>query len=173
MSRRYLNARTCCFTGHRPEKLPWRKNELDPRCVLLKRKIYDIVDALYCSGINHFICGMALGCDTYFCEAVIALRDEHDDVTLEAAIPCEGQYRGWSEEEKQRYFYLVSQCDDETILQKDYTPECMLERNKYMVEASSVLIAIFNGTHGGTMQTVNYAKKLEREIIVIDPTSEN
>ena len=25
--------KTCCFTGHRPEKLPWRDNERDPPCL--------------------------------------------------------------------------------------------------------------------------------------------
>ena len=24
---------SCCFTGHRPGKLPWRYNEFDPRCL--------------------------------------------------------------------------------------------------------------------------------------------
>ena len=32
-------ARTCCFTGHRPEKLPWRNNEADPRCIALKERL--------------------------------------------------------------------------------------------------------------------------------------
>ncbi len=171
MTRRYLSAKTCCFTGHRPEKLPWRNNEKDPRCVLLKKRIYDVSNALYHSGINHFICGMALGCDTYFCEAVITLRDDFGDVTLEAAIPCEGQYSGWTPQQKERYFYLVSQCDDQTVLQSRWTPECMLERNKYMVDASSVLFAVYNGSRGGTMHTINYAKKSGREIVIINPDS--
>ena len=29
-------AKTCCFTGHRPEKLPWRYDEGDSRCLALK-----------------------------------------------------------------------------------------------------------------------------------------
>ena len=29
----------CCFTGHRPEKLPWRNNEADPRCIALKERL--------------------------------------------------------------------------------------------------------------------------------------
>ena len=33
---------TCCFTGHRPGKLPWRDDETDPRCVALKESIRQI-----------------------------------------------------------------------------------------------------------------------------------
>ena len=34
--------KTCSFTGHRPEKLPWRDNEEDPRCLELKaRGVYE------------------------------------------------------------------------------------------------------------------------------------
>ena len=65
----------CCFTGHRPGKLPWRYNEEDLRCVLLKARIADAVEAAYQEGFRHFLCGMALGCDLYFCECVLRLPD--------------------------------------------------------------------------------------------------
>lgn len=169
---KYLSSKTCCFTGHRPEKLPWRYNENDSRCIALKRKIYDIIEAVYLSGVTHFICGMAKGCDMYFCEAVIELRDEYPNITLEAAIPCETQALGWSETDRNRYYYLASQCDDETMLQRAYSPDCMLKRNMYMVDNSSVLIAVYSGSFGGTMQTVNYARRRGLEIISIDPLAE-
>ena len=38
---------SCCFTGHRPAKLPWGYRESDPRCVSLKRRIADAVEAAY------------------------------------------------------------------------------------------------------------------------------
>ena len=78
---------SCCFTGHRPEKLPWRYDEADPRCLSLKRRIAAAVEAAYEEGHRHFLCGMALGCDLYFCETVLALRDRRPDVTVEAAVP--------------------------------------------------------------------------------------
>ena len=37
----------CCFTGHRPGKLPWRYDEEDLRCVSLKARIFDAVEAAY------------------------------------------------------------------------------------------------------------------------------
>ena len=54
---------TCCFTGHRPERLPWGRREGDPRCAALKRKLYAAVNAAYESGMRYFICGMARGSD--------------------------------------------------------------------------------------------------------------
>ena len=160
---------SCCFTGHRPEKLPWRKDDDHPAAARLKERIFDVVEALYQSGIAHFICGMARGCDFYFAEAVLKLREEHGEITLEAAIPYEEQAAGWSEEDRNRYFRLVSQCDYETVLQTSYSADCMKKRNYYMVDHAAVLIAVYDGQFGGTMQTVNYAKRKGLEIIEMHP----
>ena len=88
-------ALTCCFTGHRPQSLPWGTREDDPRCAELKTELAARLEAVYEMGWRHFLCGMALGCDTYFAEAVLALREKHPDVTLEAVIPCGSQPERW------------------------------------------------------------------------------
>jgi uncharacterized phage-like protein YoqJ len=160
---------TCCFSGYRPNKLPWGYYETDARCQLLKERLGDIVAAVYHAGIRHFICGMALGCDMYFCETVLKFRDEHPDVTLEAALPCEDQAAGWNERNRARYFQLLGQCDSETYIERRYTPDCMLRRNQYMVDKSSVLIAVYDGRFGGTMHTVGYAEAHGLEIIQLKP----
>ena len=157
--------RCCCFTGHREGKLPWRGNENDPRCIALKEAIYDAVEAVYRSGRRHFICGMATGCDAYFCEAVLSLRESHGDVTLEAAIPFERQSEGWTAEQKRRYERLVTECDYHTVVQREYSPECYMRRNRYMVDSSSLLIAAYNGKPGGTMSTLLYAIRNGLEVI--------
>ncbi|MBR6115304.1 MAG: DUF1273 family protein, partial [Oscillospiraceae bacterium] len=85
----------CAFTGHRAAKLPWGYNENDPRCLQLKQVIYDTAEAVYSAGFDRFLCGMAEGCDIYFCEAVIALREEHPEIRIEAAVPFAGQADKW------------------------------------------------------------------------------
>ena len=150
-------ANTCCFTGHRPEKLPWGADETDPRCAALKRKIRDAVESAYDGGMRHFICGMARGCDFYFAEAVVTLRREKGDVTLEAAIPCAAQSGGWPEADQARWRSLLAQCDLETLVQEQYTKGCMLRRNRYMVDHSALLIAVYDWQAGGTRQTLEYA----------------
>ena len=44
---------TCCFTGHRPEKLPWRYDESDPRCVELKGRLAAALGDAYGKGKRH------------------------------------------------------------------------------------------------------------------------
>ena len=159
---------SCCFTGHRPEKLPWRYDEADPRCLSLKRRIAAAVEAAYEEGHRHFLCGMALGCDLYFCETVLALREGRPDVTVEAAVPCPTQADGWPEEEQARYWSILDRCSFETMVQHHYDRGCMLRRNRYMVDRSSLLIAAFDGSKGGTLYTITYAMKRGIEVEIID-----
>lgn len=111
--------KSCCFTGHRPAKLPWGYREEDPRCVTLKARISDAVTLAWQEGYRHFICGMAQGCDLYFCEAVLVLREQHPEITVEAAIPCPTQADSWPETERQRYHRLVAACDMETMVSRE------------------------------------------------------
>ena len=40
-----------------------------------------------------------------------------------------------------------------------------MDRNRYMVDASRVLVAVYNGTAGGTQNTMLYAMRQGLEII--------
>ena len=99
---------SCCFSGYRPGKLPWGNDENDPRCRALKACLRDVMEAAYDEGYRHFICGMAQGCDLYFCELALQLRGERPDMTIEAAIPCRTQADSWSAEERRRWRGLTS-----------------------------------------------------------------
>lgn len=159
---------TCCFTGHRPQSLPWGAREQDPRCLELKLELAARLEGIYETGYRRFLCGMALGCDMYFAEAVLALRDSHPDVKLEAVIPCGSQPDRWNLAQRQRYNGLLDRCDKVTVLQIHYTPDCMLRRNRYMVEHSSLLLACYNGYPGGTQSTLLYARRQGLQTIIIE-----
>ena len=164
-------AATCCFTGHRPDRLPWGTDESDPRCAALKERLDQALERAYEAGMRHFICGMARGCDLYFAQAVLDLRKRRPGVTLEAARPCESQARHWSREEQRRYQDLLDQCDYETLVQHRYDRGCMQRRNRYMVDRSVRFIAVYDGVpRGGTAWTVAYALRrgLQNDIIYLE-----
>lgn len=159
---------SCSFTGHRPTKLPWGANEKDPRCLALKEELYCSLQGIYEAGYRHFICGMAIGCDMFFAEAVLRLQKEHPEITLEAAIPCGSQPDRWAKPLRERYNALLDKCNCVKVLQLNYTPDCMQKRNQYMVDNSSLLLSCFNGRPGGTMNTILYAQRQGLKTIIID-----
>jgi len=160
---------SCCFSGYRPEKLPWGSDESALRCLELKDKLIVAAEQRVFSGIRHFICGMARGCDTFFCEAVFFLRERHVGLTVEAAIPYDQHGSGWREDDRRRYLNLLGQCDFVSYVSGEYSRGCMLRRNRYMVDNSSVLIAVFDGKPGGTKNTLGYAMKSGLEVFEIAP----
>ena len=77
----------------------------------------------------------------------------------------------WSEALRERYYNIAAQCDIETMLQTHYTPDCMDKRNKYMVDQSDVIIAVWSGSPSGTGKTVQYAQSQGKPIVTINPNS--
>ena len=161
-------AQTCCFSGHRPMKLPWGMNERDGRCLALKAELAARLEGLYALGFRRFLCGMAIGCDMYFAEAVLALRQLHPDVILEAAVPCDSQADRWTRSQREQYAGLLERCDLVTYVSHLYSPGCMMKRNQYMIDSSSLLLACFNGRSSGTMSTILYAERQGVQTLILD-----
>lgn len=167
-----MNTKKCAFTGHRPQSLPFGFNEADERCIALKQKLRnEIIKQIEENGVTHFITGMAIGVDMYAAEIVLGLKAAYNNITLECAIPCETQAEKWSEPLRDRYFEIASKCDEETILQKRYTPDCMHKRNRYMVDQADCIIAVWNGKPSGTGKTVQYAQQQGKMVRVINPAT--
>mgnify|MGYP002231086939 CR=1 FL=1 len=80
-------------------------------------------------------------------------------------LPCETQAHSWPAEEQARYQNILERCDYETMVQQRYDRFCMMRRNRYMVDASRILIAAFDGRPGGTARTLEYAALRKLEII--------
>ena len=160
---------TCCCTGHRPKGFPFEYGKDKKRhreyLIALEEKIKLAITDY---GITNFISGMALGVDLDFAEIVLKLKDKYN-LTLECAVPCPDQTLKWNEKDKLRYDKIIKQADEVNIISDSYTPECMLKRNRYMVDKSEVVIAVFNGIEkGGTWHTINYAQKENKAILFLN-----
>ena len=104
----------CCFTGHRPQSLPFGYDEQDPQCIRMRFLIWNLLNKLISEkGVTHFISGMALGVDQICAEVVLELKARHPEITLECAFPCETQAVRWSESQRERYYRIAEQCDKE------------------------------------------------------------
>lgn len=160
--------KTCCFTGHRPQKLGYGENSI--QCDELKNRLEElIIELIEKGGVTHFVSGVALGVDTYAAKIVLNLKTRYPDITLECAIPCENQAEKWNERDRDVYYDLISKCDKETLLQQKYSSDCMKKRNEYMVDNSDYVIAVWNGKPSGTGNTVKYAMKNNKKVLLINP----
>ncbi len=165
----HIIMKTCCCTGHRPKGFPFKyvtdKQKHNAYLQMLEQKI-ELAITEY--GITNFISGMALGVDMDFAETVLNLRNKYP-VTLECAIPCPDQTLKWNDKDKLRYDGILKRADSVNLISERYTPECMLKRNRYMVDKSELVIAVFNGIQkGGTWYTIKYAKSKNKIIELID-----
>lgn len=152
---------TCCFTGHRILS----KNQIH----IIEAQLTEEIKKLIMQGTTHFIAGGAIGFDTLAAQKILYLRNDYKKIDLTLAIPCEDQASKWSDEDKYVYEDIKGSADKVIYISKKYEKGCMLKRNRFMVDNSNFVIAAWNGRKiGGTYYTLNYAKKLNREIILLD-----
>ena len=150
----------CCFTGHRKLNTGGK----------LKEVLSEVIDKAIADGYTDFYCGMALGIDMFAAEILISKMKENPSLHLHAALPCPEQDLKWTGEEKSRYEEILHFASSKTIISPFYTKTCMLTRNRFMVDNSERVIAVWNGSmRGGTAYTVRYAKSQNKEIHLIRP----
>ncbi len=153
--------KTCCFTGPRMFKLNFGSEDSSD-CICFKKKIKDEIYLLYKRGFRKFISGMADGTDTFCAEAVIELKKIYPDVYLELALP----YNSISRKTDMRFLKISALADKVTMVNNKYSPDCYYKRNKYMVDHSDLLLAVFSES-GGTAYTIKYAAKTDKPIRII------
>lgn len=163
---------TCAFTGHRPKSFPWGYNESALGCILLKEVLTAQISALAEQGVTDFLSGMAQGVDLWCAQIVLDLRKTNPALKLHAILLCEGQEHKWTASAQEHYRSILAQANEVIYVGQEYSRNCMLKRNRYMVDRTSILLAVYNGTYrSGTGMTVRYAQKLGGEVIIIDPIS--
>lgn len=156
-----------CGTGHRPQRLS-SDYGFNYKSIGWTRVINVVKDYIVNNNVTHVISGMALGFDIALAIAAIQLKNEGYNLHLEAAIPCRNQSAFWNEYSQRVYSKILERCDKITILSEAYTKDCMLNRNKYMLDNSDVVLALWDGKcHGGTYNTVSIAKSLNKHVVVV------
>lgn len=149
------------FTGHRPDKLggyrtPNRKYNWV--CWRIEEELLKLEP-------EKAISGMALGVDQWGARICVRLG-----IPFIAAIPFVGQESQWPESSQRDYKALLTKASEIVIVSEGgYSPAKMQLRNQWMVDKCEVLMAIWDGSSGGTGNCVRYAQNVNRQIIRIDP----
>lgn len=142
-------------TGHRPDKITIDgRNAYDPEVYV---RLVAFATKMIEEEIRHLeevILGMAQGWDQAIAEACIATG-----TLFVAAIPFIGQESKWPEAAQRRYHEILSRAIlTKTICEGGYTAWKMQKRNEYMVNNSTKLLALWDGSPGGTANCLKYAR---------------
>jgi len=169
------------LTGHRPPKLGGY-NIQTPAYAHLQRDLEQYIEyQLQHHDVIVGHSGLALGADTVWSKAILAMRERYPKrVFFHAEIPMEEQASAWFKKDDIDFWNLqVNRADFKTVYGRlsDY-PEnqrrkmayvFLNKRNEGMLQHSDVLLAVWDGSTGGTGHAVKYAKKCGLETVFIDP----
>lgn len=149
------------FTGHRPDKLGGYKlpnKTYIHVCQQIEKNLLELKP-------EKIISGMALGVDQWAASIAIKLK-----IPFVAAIPFEGQETAWPLQSQHIFHSLLKYAAEKVIVcEGGYSAHKMQIRNEFMVDRCDKLIAVWDGTPGGTGNCVNYARNIKKEIIIINP----
>ena len=136
----------------------------------LKATLAEQIATLAGAGVTEYFTGGADGVDCWAAEIVLTMREKNPALKLRCVLPHEGQADRWSDSAQERYHSILERVDSVDYVSRQYYDGCMIDRNHRLVESAGLLLAVFNGVRrSGTGATVNYARKMGKEIIVIDP----
>lgn len=150
-----MQGKTCCVTGHRDipaERIDHIKTSLE----------YE-VDRAISDGFTCFISGFADGADLLFAGIVAERIAKNPTLKLIAAIPY--RRRLDTLQKSGRTKALIDLCAEIYIAAEEYHPSVYAKRNRYMVERSDRVIAVYDGREkGGTVETIRLAHTMKREL---------
>lgn len=139
-------------TGHRPNKVGGYSLAAHAKLVLLASRELMILNPLF------VISGMAQGWDTALAQAAI-----DRGIDLHAYIPFKGQEKVWPSEARETYRALLNRSTHiKTCCSGSYAVWKMQKRNEMMVDDCSLLLALWDGSKGGTDNCIRYAESVGR-----------
>ena len=158
MDKIYDRRVTCCFTGHRPVKLTAPEKAI-------RQWLEKEIDRAAADGYRTFITGCAMGVDTWAGQIVLEKKQADPDIRLVAANPWPEMADSWKPFWRDQHRELLEKADEVVQISDGYSKFVYRKRNCWMVDRSSRLIACYNGTPGGTLETILYAEKNGLEVI--------
>lgn len=170
------------FTGHRPNKLGGYdlsalgyvhlQQDLE---TYIERNL-EVFDVVICHS------GLALGGDTVWSKAILAMKEKHPGrVLFHAEIPFMEQPEAWFKQSDIDFWHeQVERADFKSVSgslkgldnpkRKQMAVKYLNDRNDGMVDQIDVLLALWDGSKSGTGNAVKYAKKINLVTHTVHPS---
>ena len=126
----------CVISGFNDE---WKSFESTAAC---DRIFCETVQMFYNAGKEKGVklyTAMNKGLETLLAESFLLLKNSIY-AELECVVPYEEQAAEWTEEERNRYYNILENCDKEKLISKKENKNSLRESYEYMIESCDVII---------------------------------
>ena len=153
-AKRPTKMRVFAATGHRPDKIGGYG-------IAVANELHRLAkQSLRVHWPDLVVTGMALGWDMAVAEAAIDLK-----IPFVAAVPFRGQQSAWPFSSQERYNHLLKKAHEIVVVcEGGYAAWKMQRRNEYMVDRATEILALWNGTPGGTANCIDYANRCRKPV---------
>lgn len=154
-----MTEKGCCITGHKD--LPESTRDA------VKQKLRQEIESCIADGYLNFITGFLPGPEQWAAEVICELMPEHPGLTLEAVIPYKNYLVRLCRD--RHTLELLQQCSVIRTLSRKFYRECIMNKNRFMVNNSDCMIAVYDGRdNDDTVFAMRHATVLERELHIIE-----
>lgn len=167
---------SCAVVGYKPTQFKFKYNESHIECKRINNRLCEQIVLLHGQGIHKFYIGGSLGVDIWAGEIILRLSElpEFADLEIGLVLSFEGHDSRWDKRSQKRMDHLRRHSRSVTILGSPDWPsaECYRKCNKYIIDQSDFLLAVYNPespVRGSTATMVKLAQKKGIPITYILP----
>lgn len=145
--------------------MPWEKDEHSLTCCNFKDTLFGVIEKIIQSGYCHFIIGANKVFDIYVGEILIILKRVYPHISLEViTTPVSNGPKNI----RSRYKRVISWSDVKTFIKQQNVSDRTKACNKYMIDNSSLLVALWNGKTNETLNSIKYAVSNNTRVYLIE-----
>jgi uncharacterized phage-like protein YoqJ len=159
------------LTGHRPNKLAGYDLST-PFYVALQEWLEHIIKTGLAQHPHLTLhSGLALGADTVWSQAILAMRERFPGrIAFVAEVPLMTQSSRWPAARDKEYWQTqIDSADLVNVYAQSYSPQAMQLRNEGMIGAAQLVLALWDGSTGGTAHAVRFAEKNGIQVFRMTP----
>ena len=162
--------KSCAFAGHRPEKMPWGKEENSPAGIEFKFRLREALEYLIGRGYTDFLSGRSRGFDLVAAEIVLSLRETYPWIRLIMICPWNGQAYKWEAADQERWRQVLEASDRVAYVSDRYDKGVYYRWNAFLVDNANLLLACYNGDpYSGTGRIIRYAHRKGIAVRILTP----
>ena len=160
----------CCYIGEHIQRF---SNSYENKTHFsYQQKIENLIETHIKNGVSYFVCGDMNKAELRFAETVLRFREKYPNVELEIDLAFREYPLCFTSADVKLHKRILERADMLLFLfnQRDF--HCKEERDYYIVDNASHVIAVYNGLEKGTiLSTIRYAKQQSKQVDLIDLAS--